>query len=68
MASTMSRPQRSLSRAISEPTEVNRPVRTHRSAGWTTGMRSSWQPMRSISSRTIWTTRECTRQPSGNML
>ena len=38
----------------------------HGSAGCSTGISISWPPIASISSRTIWTTRWCTRQPAGS--
>ena len=65
MARTMSRPPRSLKRAISGPIWYQRPVSFQRSAGWTTGISISWQPIRSISSRITCSTRFATRKPSG---
>ena len=53
----MSRPPRSLNRAISAPIEYQRPVSFQRSAGWTTGISISWQPIASISSRMTCSTR-----------
>ena len=40
--------------------------RRHSSRGVITGASISWEPMPSISSRTIWTTFWCTRQPAGS--
>ena len=61
MARTMSWPLRSLKRAISGPIAYQRPVSFHRSAGWTTGISISWQPIASISSRITCSTRRETR-------
>ncbi len=65
IARTMSRPARSLKRAISGPIASYRPVSRQSSAGWTTGISISWQPIRSISSRITCSTRFATLKPSG---
>ena len=65
MASAMSAPLRSLRRNISSPIASQRPDSCQISAGCSTGMSISWQPMASISSRMMFSTLRITRQPAG---
>ena len=65
MASAMSAPLRSLRRNISPPMASQRPLSCQISAGCSTGMSISWQPMASISSRMICSIFCMTRQPAG---
>src|SRR3954470_22140863 len=64
MASTSSASRRA--RSLKTSSMPYRPLRFHSSAGVMTGMSISWQPIASISSRTICSTLRCTRQPAGS--
>ncbi len=64
IASTSSEPLRSVS--LNSSSMSRRPVLRHGSAGCSTGISISCAPIASISSRTIATTRWCTRQPAGS--
>ena len=65
MASAMSAPLRSLRRNSSPPMASQRPLSCQISAGCSTGMSISWQPMASISSRMISSILRIKRQPAG---
>ena len=66
MPSARSAPLRSLSRNIASPISSQRPLRSQGSAGCMTGIRISWAPIRSISSRMMPMTFSLTRTASGS--
>ena len=63
IASTIGDPLRSSS--LNSSPIAYRPVFSQASAGCSTGISISWQPIASISSRMIASTFRCTRHPAG---